>query len=101
MRLKCTLLSLNLAAGLAFAGMLIATEANAQTNNIPNRLIDYDAFLAHATDVGRLRSERRVTEQQFLNLAAEPGTIVFDARSDDKYQKLHVKGARHLSFPEI
>jgi hypothetical protein len=31
----------------------------------------------------------------------EPGTIIFDARSDDKYQKLHIKGAKHLSFPEI
>jgi hypothetical protein len=34
-------------------------------------------------------------------MASQPGTIVFDARSDDKYQKLHIKGARHLSFPEI
>jgi hypothetical protein len=32
-------------------------------------------------------------------MAGQPRTIIFD--SDDKYQKLHIKGARHLSFPEI
>jgi hypothetical protein len=75
--------------------------AGAETNAIPNRLIDYDTFLAHAADIGRLRAGHRVTEQRFLEMASQPGTIVFDARSDDKYQKLHIKGARHLSFPEI
>ena len=66
-----------------------------------NRLVDYDTFLAHAADIGRLRTERRVTEERFIEMAAEPWTVIFDARSDDKYQKLHIKGARHLSFPEI
>jgi phage shock protein E len=27
--------------------------------------------------------------------------VVLDARSDDKYQLLHVKGARHLSLPNF
>ena len=81
----------------AFSGL----AGYAETNNIPNRLIDYDTFLAHAADVGRLRNERRVTEEQFITMAAEPGTVVFDARSDDKYARLHIAGAKHLSFPEI
>jgi phage shock protein E len=75
--------------------------ALAQTNNIPNRLINYDGFLAQAADVGRLRNERRVTEEQFMAMAAQPGTVVFDARSDDKYAGLHIKGAKHLNFSEI
>jgi len=79
---------------------LLALSAVADTN-IPNRLVDYDTFLAHAVDVGRLRSEHRVTEEKFIQMAGEPGTVVFDARSDDKFQQLHIKGARHLSFPEI
>jgi phage shock protein E len=36
-----------------------------------------------------------------MAMAAQPGTVVFDARSDDKYAKLHIKGAKHLSFTEI
>ena len=75
--------------------------ANAQTNAIPNRLIDYETFLSKAGEVGMLRAERRVTEQQFLNMSSQSETVVFDARSDDKYQRLHIKGARHLDFAEI
>jgi len=71
------------------------------TNNIVNPLIDYDTFLAGAADIGRLWNERRVTEEEFIAMSSEPGTVVFDARSDDKYARLHIKGAKHLSFPEI
>jgi rhodanese-like protein len=88
-------------AGFVCAAALLLHFAHAETNNIPNRLIDYDTFLAHAADVGRLRNERRLTEENFIEMSASPGTIVFDARSDDKYTKLHIKGAKHLSFPEI
>jgi phage shock protein E len=75
--------------------------SSGETNNIPNPLIDYDTFLVHASDVGRLRSERRVTQEQFLAMSSDPGTIIFDARSDDKYARLHIKRARHLSFSDI
>jgi hypothetical protein len=37
---------------------------HAQPKPIPNPLIDYDGFLRQAADVGRLRNERRVSEQQ-------------------------------------
>jgi len=80
---------------------LLTLAAQAQTNKISNPLVDYERFLAHATNIGKLRGERRVTEEQFIQMSAQPGTIVFDARSDDKYKMLHIKGARHLSFPEI
>jgi len=72
-----------------------------ETNKIPNRLVDYDTFLANAGEVGKLRMERRVTEEKFMAMASEPGTIVYDARSEDKYSMLHIKGARHLSFTEV
>jgi hypothetical protein len=42
-----------------------------------------------------------VSEDQFIAMSADPGTVIFDARSDDKYARLHLKGAKHLSFPEI
>jgi hypothetical protein len=81
--------------------LALSATARAQTNSIPNRLIDYQGFLTNAAKVAVLRSERRLTEEQFIEMARGPDTIVFDARSDDKYGRLHVKGARHLSFPEI
>jgi phage shock protein E len=68
---------------------------------IPNRLIDYPGFLADAAKVGELRKERRVTEDEFRRMAGEPGTLVLDARSREKYEMLHLKGAVHLSLPDV
>jgi Rhodanese-like domain len=73
----------------------------AKPEPIPNRMIDYQGFLENASAVGKLRQERRITEAGFVRMAAEPGTIIFDARSDSKFNLLHVKGARHLSLPDI
>jgi hypothetical protein len=86
---------------LGLVASLASFGAMAQTNEIPNRLIDYPTFLTNAAEVAQLRSQHRMTEDQFIEMSAQPGTIVFDARSDDKFQKLHIKGAKHLSFPEI
>ena len=80
---------------------LTAVAQQQQLQSIPNPRIDYNAFLAGATDVAALRQQRRVTEDQFIRMAAEPGTVVLDARSAEKYQMLHVKGARNLSLPDI
>ena len=86
--------------------LLVATVAlscplRAEEAPIPNRLIDYDGFLRNAATVGKLRSKRRVTEDEFIRMAKESGTIVFDARSDSKFAMWHVKGARHLSLPDV
>jgi hypothetical protein len=34
-------------------------------------------------------------------MSRELDTIILDARSDSKYQLLHVKGAKHLSLPDF
>ena len=34
-------------------------------------------------------------------MSREPGTVVLDARSRQKYDELHIKGAINLSFPDI
>jgi phage shock protein E len=73
----------------------------AEEGSLPNPLIDYQGFLEDAAKVAILRSERRISEADFLRMAGEPETIVFDARSDSKFALLHVKGARHLSLPDV
>jgi hypothetical protein len=85
---------------LAFA-FTLAFAALANAEEIPNRLIDYQTFARDAQKVGELRAQRRVTEEQFLKLAAERGTIIYDARTKDKFDLLHVKGARHLALTDV
>lgn len=68
---------------------------------IANPQIDYPGFLKDADKVGALREKRRITEKQFLEMMQDPETIVLDARSAEKYGKLHIKGARNLSLPDM
>jgi len=80
---------------------LVASPINANEQPIPNRLIDYDQFLQNARAVAALREQRRITETEFMAMAQDSNTIIFDARSTEKYRKLHIKGAKHLSLPDI
>lgn len=80
---------------LAFTPLLLASQA------IENPKIDMAAYLRAATEAAQYREARRVTEDEFIRMSAEPGTIVLDARSSEKYAELHVRGAINFSFPDI
>jgi phage shock protein E len=66
-----------------------------------NPNIDMDGFLKLANEAAEHRERRRVSEAEFLRLSAEPGVIVLDARSRQKFDELHIDGAVNLSFPDI
>jgi hypothetical protein len=81
---------------------LCVTFAGAdQRTPVDNPAIDMDGYLKVARDAAQHRASRRVTEEEFLRMSREPNTIVLDARSSQKYDKLHVKGAVNLSFSDI
>lgn len=73
----------------------------AQAQEIPNQLIDYVTFQENVASVGGLCESRRVSEKQFMRMAADPSTVILDARSAEKFALLHVKGAKNLSLPDI
>jgi len=68
---------------------------------IPNELIDYPAYLRIAREVQPLQERRRLTEAQFATMAAEPGTVLLDARSADKFKLRHIRGAVSLPFTDF
>ena len=80
---------------------LAAAAPVASGEEIANPQIDMPGFLDTAQQAAEHRRTRRVTEEEFLRMSAEPGTIVLDARSAARYAQLHVKGAINLSFPDI
>jgi phage shock protein E len=75
--------------------------AYAQTELIKQLPIDMGGFLLMAQEAAQHRDSRRIDEVAFLNMSTEPGTVVLDARSKEKFDLLHVKGAINLSFPDI
>ena len=68
---------------------------------IVNPAIDMDGFLHISSEAARHRETRRLTEEEFILMSQEPGTIILDARSSEMYKLLHVKGAINLSFPDL
>ena len=82
---------------LALLALLVVFPVNAQDNPA----IDMPGYLRIANEAAEHRAVRRVSEAEFIRLSREPGTVILDARSREKYEELHVKGAVNLSFPDI
>jgi len=83
---------------------VIAGTAAASVGDRPetaNPAIDMEAFLRVSQEAAKHRESRRLSEAEFIAMSREPGTIVLDARSRQRFDELHVKGAIHLSFPDI
>ncbi len=70
-------------------------------STIPNPRIDMPAYLKLAQEAAAHRETHRVSEAEFLRMMGEPGTVVLDARSREKFDLLHIRGAINLSFPDI
>jgi hypothetical protein len=68
---------------------------------VVNPAIDMKGYLVVSEEAARHRETRRVSEAEFIRMSRESGTVVLDARSRDKFDELHIKGAIHLSFPDI
>ena len=78
-----------------------AEPAKSARATINNPAIDMKAYLAVAAEAAEHRESRRLTEDEFIAMSREKGTIILDARSGEKYKVLHIKGAINLSFPDI
>ena len=85
--------------GLCFLAMPCALAA--ETSSADNPAIDIRGYLRIASEAATHRESHRLSEAEFIRLSKEPGTIVLDARSRQKYDEVHVKGAINLSFPDI
>jgi len=73
----------------------------AETSPADNPAIDVHGYLRIANEAATHRESHRLSESEFIRMGREPGTIVLDARSRQKYDEMHVKGAINLSFPDI
>ena len=68
---------------------------------VENPAIDMSGFLRVSVEAAQARESRRVSEADFIRMSREPNTIILDARSRERFDELHIKGAINLSFPDI
>ena len=106
--MKYLLPSIVFAAGFAAAHLVGAAGAQPQQQvpapvkvAAPNPNIDFQGYLGIALEAEKHRAKRRLTEEDFTKMSREKGVIILDARSKEKFDLLHVKGAVNLSFPDI
>ena len=78
---------------LAFAAAPAFAQANPQ--------IDYPAFQALTARVAPERAQRLIAFDAFKAAAAQPGTLLLDARSKDAFQRGHIKGAVNLPLTDF
>ena len=86
--------------GVAFAILCFTFAVRAQ-QPINNPAIDMDGYLRTAKEAAQHRESHRLTEDEFIRISRQPGTIILDARSREKFNELHINGAINLSFPDI
>jgi phage shock protein E len=102
---------MNTLAALALSGLALTTLATVTPQDpvaqehpptaIANPQIDYPRFLELAQETEAVRQSRRLSVAQFAMLMAEPGTVLLDARSADKYRLRHLRGAVSLPFTDF
>lgn len=84
-----------------FSTFCLAGSVFGQKDSIPNPAIDMKGYLKIVGEAAKHRESRRLSEADFIKMSSEPGVIVLDARSKDRYDELHIAGAINLSFPDI
>lgn len=84
--------------GFAATWISIAGSKANQSAKSTGKACDSARFLTVALEAEELRSRRRLTEAEFAKAAADPDTIVLDARASEFYERLHVLGAVNLPY---
>ncbi|MCB0515139.1 MAG: rhodanese-like domain-containing protein [Chitinophagales bacterium] len=85
----------------ASAQFLGKNKSKNPTKDYPQALVSYDDFKQLVAEVENHRKARLVNLDEFLQMSQEENTIILDARSQDKYELKHIKGAINLPFTEF
>jgi hypothetical protein len=86
----------------AFCALVVMPLAGAEAlQTVANPAIDIAGYLRVSRQALDYRETHRLSESDFMRMSREPGAVVLDARSRQKFDQLHIKGAVNLSFPDI
>lgn len=81
--------------------VMVAANGMAQNRNYPKAKVSFEDFKELVAEVEPHRANRLIDLDQFLKMSKEPGTIIFDSRSTFRFDRIHIKGAKHLSFTDF
>jgi rhodanese-related sulfurtransferase len=82
--------------------MILAAAAGlAQVTNYPKAKVSFDDFKGLVAEVETHRASRLIDLNTFIKMSKEPGVIILDSRSTFRFERIHVKGAKHLAFTDF
>lgn len=81
--------------------VMVATNGMAQNKNYPKAKVSFEDYKALVAEVEPHRASRLIDLNTFLKMSQEPGVIIFDSRSTFRFDRIHLKGAKHLSFTDF
>jgi rhodanese-related sulfurtransferase len=81
--------------------LVMAGSVYAQTGSYPKAKVSFDDFKSLVAEAEAHRAMRLVDLDTFLKMSKEQGTIILDSRSDFRFERLHLRGAKHLSFTDF
>lgn len=81
--------------------VIVASSGLAQNKNYPKAKVSFEDFKGLVAEVEPHRATRLVDLNQFLKMSQEPGVIILDSRSTFRFDRIHLKGAKHLSFTDF
>lgn len=80
---------------------LAAHAALAQITNYPKAKVSFDDFKQLVAEVETHRASRLIDLNPFLKMSQQPGVVILDTRSAFRFERIHVKGAKHLAFTDF
>ena len=83
------------------AVLSFVSPALAEQRPYPPAKVSYEDFKALVAEVEPHRQKRLIDLDTFLKMGQEPGAVILDTRSTFRFKRIHVKGAKHLSFPDF
>ncbi|MBK8126082.1 MAG: rhodanese-like domain-containing protein [Elusimicrobia bacterium] len=86
---------------IAFVVLVLSQTAMGRDKMFPKAKVSFEDFKTIVAEVEPHRARRLVDFDTFLTMSKKPGVIVLDTRSTFRYDRIHLKGAKHLSFTDF
>lgn len=82
-------------------GTLPDTSTSTQLPTYPKALVSYEDFKELVAEVETHRKDRILSLDEFLAMSKQPNVMILDTRSDFRFDRIHIQGAKHLSFTDF
>jgi hypothetical protein len=87
--------------GAVLLSVMAANAGMTQDKNYPKAKVSFEDFKGLVAKVEPHRASRLIDLNTFLKMSREPGVIILDSRSTFRFDRIHLKGAKHLAFTDF